>query len=877
MEDFFWTLTAQGDKLLKKFRGEDLNDKNLTPMMEQYHAQKSQHPNELLFFRLGDFFEMFYDDALTASKEIGLTLTHRQKVPMCGVPAHAVENYLQKLVDKGFRVAVVDQIGDPKSKGLTERALTKIVTPGTILTENSLSNSGNNYLVLILDGGNEISLAGADISTGEIFFALYDGNSREQNLFDELYRLSPHEILIPDNLPFFKRLKNFSDLKLDGCSFTTIEAEKISDKNFSAEHFPEDELPASDLAAQAVENLLQYIHRTVRTDLKHLSKLTRLDMSSHLILDATALKNLEVVKNLRDGSKKDTLFNVLDFTKTAPGNRLLRRWLESPLVDITAINRRLDAVEELFKSFTTRRNLRETLRDIHDFERLMTKIEVGSANARDLTALKISFHAVPKIFEILSDVTSDILVACRDGLGNFSAEAKLINDAISENASMSVRDGGIINSGYSEELDELRRISMDSRAFLQEFEERERTRTGIRALKVGYNRVFGYYIEVRHSGASKIPANYIRKQTLVNAERYITPELKDFETKILGAQERIVNLEYNLFCEVRDRIKNRLAQIQDTAKRIALIDVIASMAEAAQVNNYSRPDLNIDGKIEIRDGRHPLVEKILTSSLFVPNDTSLAPNRCAMMIITGPNMAGKSTYMRQVALLTLMTQTGSFIPAASANICPVDRIFTRIGASDDLVSGQSTFMVEMNEVAQILSYATARSLIILDEVGRGTSTFDGMSIARAVIEYIDKKIRAKTLFATHYHELTDLAETSDRIENFSVAVKERGSEIIFLRRIKQGGADKSYGIQVAKLAGLPKSVMKRAEEILKSMETSEPVRPVENKKSSAQSPGLFIGQGMKDLLTLDVPSLTPIEAMSKLYELQQQVSKELGQ
>ena len=854
-----------------------MNDKNLTPMMEQYHAQKSQHPDELLFFRLGDFFEMFNEDAQLASEELGLTLTHRQKVPMCGVPAHAVESYLQKLVAKGYRVAIVDQNGDPKAKGLTERALTKIVTPGTILTEETLTDAGNNYLVLILESGNEISLAGADISTGEIFYGLYDGQNREQNLFDELYRLNPHEILITGATTFFKRLKNFADLKLDGCTFTNFDAEKNSNKNFSAEHFPEEELPAAEIAAQAVENLLQYIHKTVRTDLKHLSKLTRLDMSSHLILDATALKNLEIVKNLRDGSKKDTLFDVLDFTKTPLGNRLLRRWLESPLVDIIAINRRLDAVEELFKNFTTRRNLRETLREIHDFERLMTKIEVGSGNARDLTALKISMLAVPKIAEILNNVSSDILKACRDGLGDFSEEAKLINDAISENASMSVRDGGIINAGYNEDLDELRRISMDSRAFLQEFEERERTRTGIRALKVGYNRVFGYYIEVRHSGASKIPANYIRKQTLVNAERYITPELKDFETKILGAQERIVNLEYNLFCEVRDRIKNRLAQIQDTAKRIALIDVIASMAEAAQVNNYSRPDLNIDGKIEIRDGRHPLVEKILTSSLFVPNDTSLAPNRCAMMIITGPNMAGKSTYMRQVALLTLMTQTGSFIPAASANICPVDRIFTRIGASDDLVSGQSTFMVEMNEVAQILSYATARSLIILDEVGRGTSTFDGMSIARAVIEYIDKKIRAKTLFATHYHELTDLAETSDRIENFSVAVKERGSEIIFLRRIKQGGADKSYGIQVAKLAGLPKSVMKRAEEILKSMETSEPVRPVENKKSSAQSPGLFMGQGMKDLLALDVPSLTPIEAMSKLYELQQQVSKELGQ
>lgn len=853
-----------------------MNDKNLTPMMEQYHAQKSQHPDELLFFRLGDFFEMFNEDAVTASKELGLTLTHRQQVPMCGVPAHAVDGYLQKLVAKGYRVAVVDQIGDPKGKGLTERALTKIVTPGTILTDDALTTAGNNYLVLIMEGGDEIALAGADISTGEIFYCLYDGGNREQNLFDELYRLNPHEILIVGEPKFYKRLKTFADLKLDNCAFTTIDADKNPDENFSTKHFDENDLPASELAAVAVENLLRYIHKTVRTDLKHLSKLTRLDTSNHLILDVTALRNLEVIRNLRDGSKKDTLFDVLDFTKTPLGNRLLRRWLESPLVDIAAINRRLDAVEELFKNFTTRKNLRETLRDIHDFERLMTKIEVGSANARDLTALKVSMLALPKIKEILDSLTSDILAACRDGLGDFSEEAKLIDDAISENASLSVRDGGIINSGYNEELDELRRLSIDSRAFLQEFESKEKMRTGIRALKVGYNRVFGYYIEIGKSGASKIPANYIRKQTLVNAERYITPELKDFETKILGAQERIVNLEYNLFCEVRDRIKTRLSQIQDTAKRIALIDVIASLAEAAQINNYTRPDLNINGTIDIRDGRHPLVERILTSSLFVPNDTSLAPNRCAMMIITGPNMAGKSTYMRQVALLTLMTQAGSFIPAASANICPVDRIFTRIGASDDLVSGQSTFMVEMNEVAQILKFATDKSLIVLDEVGRGTSTFDGMSIARAVIEYIDKKIHAKTLFATHYHELTDLADTSARIENFSVAVKERGSEVIFLRRIRQGGADKSYGIQVAKLAGLPKSVMKRAEEILKSMETAAPVRPVINQKNSSP-PSLFVAQGMKDLLALDVPSLTPIEAMAKLYELQQQARKELGQ
>ncbi len=851
-----------------------MNEKNLT-MMEQYQAEKSQHPDELLFFRLGDFFEMFNDDAITASNALGLTLTQRQGVPMCGVPAHAVENYLQKLVAKGFRVAIVDQIGDPKAKGLTERALTKIVTPGTILTEDSLSNVNNNYLALILEQNEQIALAGADISTGEFFYSLYDGQNQIQNLLDELYRLNPHEILIPANLPFVKQLKSFAELKLDNCSFTTAEIEDIPEQNFSAQHFDESQIPTAQIAALAVENLLSYIHKTVRTDLNHISKLTRLDSFNHLILDATALKNLEIVRNLRDGSKKNTLFDVLDYTKTPLGNRLLRKWLESPLADITAINRRLDSVEELFKNFNVRQSLREALKNIRDFERLMTKIEVGSANARDLTAIKISMFALPTIAETLKGVTSDILIACRDGLGNFADEAALIDKAISENAPPSVRDGGMINSGYDAELDETRSYFTDNKSFLQNFETEQKAKTGIRALKVGFNRVFGYYIEVSKGSASKVPKDYVRKQTLANAERYVTDELREFETKLLGSREKIVNIEYNIFCKVRDRIKSRLPQIQDTAKRIAVIDVIASLAEAAYMNNYSRPDLNIDGKIEIRDGRHPLVEKILTSSLFVPNDTNLAPNRCALMIITGPNMAGKSTYMRQVALLTLMTQAGSFIPAASANISPVDRIFTRIGASDDLVSGQSTFMVEMNEVAQILTFATENSLIILDEVGRGTSTFDGMSIARAVIEFIDKKICAKTLFATHYHELTDLADNSSRIENFSVAVKERGNEVIFLRRIKPGGADKSYGIQVAKLAGLPKAVMKRAEEILKSMENAEPVRPVVNKK--AAQPDLFASHALKDLLALDVPSLTPIEAMSKLYELQQNARKELGQ
>lgn len=856
------------------------NKKTLTPMMEQYQAAKAQNQDALLFFRLGDFFEMFSEDAVTASRELGLTLTHRQDVPMCGVPAHAVENYLQKLVNKGFRVAVVDQIGDPKAKGLTERALTKIITPGTILTDDALTDANNNYLVFILEEDEEIALAGADVSTGEIFYCLYSGKPREQNLFDELYRLMPTEILTGGTITFYNKLKNFAALKLDNCTFTTFEID--DKKNLLAKHFAEVDFPASELATKAVENLLAYLHKTVRTDLNHISKLSRLNSSRHLILDATTLKNLEIVRSLRDGSKKDTLFGILDCTKTPMGSRVLKRRLENPLLDVAAINRRLDAVEELKKNFTLRRNLRDTFKDIYDLERLMTKIEIGSANARDLTALKISLKTLPRIFKLMKDVSADILLACRDGLKNYSTEVDLIDRAISENAPLTIRDGGIINRGFDDELDELRKISADSRGFLQEFENAEKQRTGIKYLKVGYNRVFGYYIEVRNSGADKIPANYIRKQTLVNAERYITQELKDFETKILGAQEKIVTLEYEIFCKVRDEIKKKLSAIQDTAKRIAVLDMTAALAEVAELNNYTRPELNLEGKIEIKDGRHPLVEKILSNNLFVPNDTNLNPAHCSIMVITGPNMAGKSTYMRQVAMITLMAQVGSFVPAASANISPVDRIFTRIGASDDLVSGQSTFMVEMNEVAQILKYATNQSLLILDEVGRGTSTFDGMSIARAVIEYIDKKIKAKTLFATHYHELTDLAEKSARIENFSVAVKERGSEVIFLRRIQPGGADKSYGIQVAKLAGLPKSVMKRAEEILIDLEKNIPVQNLPAEKISAQknspqdSQNIFVSQGLEELLKIDVMTLTPIEALNKLYELQNSVRQELG-
>ena len=678
----------------------------LTPMMQQYNAAKSQNPDALLFFRLGDFYEMFNDDANIASNELGLTMTHRQDIPMCGVPAHAIEPYLQKLVNKGYRVAVVDQIGDPKAKGLTDRQITKIVTPGTILTDDSLNISSNNFLVLILQKFDEIAISGADVSTGEIFYSLYNGKNSVQNLFDELYRLSPHEILIAGNLSFIKNLKDFSNSKLDNCSFTSISDQKIS--NFLEKHFDENNFPVAESAQIAVELLLNYLHNTIRTDLNHISKLFRLDSSNHLILDSSTLKNLEIVRNLRDGSKKNTLYHVLDSTKTPLGTRLLRRWLESPLTDVNAINRRLDAVDELFKNFTLRQNLRDILKNIRDLERILTKIEINSANAHDLTNLKISLRNLPKLFDALQNISSDILIACRDGLNDYSDEINLIHNAISEEAPISIRDGGIINHGFNEILDEYRKFSSDSRGFLQEFEENQKKITGIRSLKVGYNRIFGYFIEIRHSGTDKVPENYIRRQTLSNAERYTTQELKDFETKILGAQEKIVTLEYNIFCQVRDKIKIRLKNIQDTAKKIAIIDAIASFAEVANLNNYIRPDLNFEGKIQIKDGRHPLVERILTNELFVPNDTNLNPKNFSLMIITGPNMAGKSTYMRQVALITLMAQAGSFIPATAANICPVDRIFTRIGAGDDIVSGQSTFMVEMNEVAQILKFATEK-------------------------------------------------------------------------------------------------------------------------------------------------------------------------
>ncbi len=858
----------------------------LTPMMQQYLAAKEQHPDNILFFRLGDFYEMFFDDAKLAAKELGLTLTSRSgnkdKTPMCGVPYHAAETYINKLVSRGYKVAIAEQIGDPKAKGLTKREIIKIITPGTVLSEAALKDAQNNYIALVYEKAAQIILAGADISTGECFYGIYDGSNRLQMLLDELYRLAMPELLVVGKPSFNQALHEFTDLRLPSCAYTELAAITGAVDDRIIQHFDAANRPDNIAAKEAVATLLDYLHSTVMTDLTHLNKLTYLDASENLVVDTYTLRNLEITRNLRDGGKKDTLLAVLDFTETAMGSRLLKKWLEYPLLSIVAIDRRLDAVEELTQNIALRGNIRKDCKEIHDFERLLTRIEVGTANARDLIALKVSLKCLPQIQQDIAGVKAEILANCRQNIKSFTDLVDLLQRSLIDEPGISLRDGGIIKSGYNAELDEYRRIAHDSKAMLQEIEEREKQATGIKTLKIGYNKVFGYYIEVRNSGKDLVPERYIRKQTLANAERYITEELKEFETKILGAQEKIVNIEYNLFTEVRETIKTKLAEIQATAHEIAIIDVLTSLAEAAAAYNYVRPRMAESGEISILDGRHPLVERILTRDLFVPNDTKLNHKDCEIMLITGPNMAGKSTYMRQVALLTLMAQIGSFLPAREAVISPVDRIFTRIGASDDLVSGQSTFMVEMNEVAQILKYATKNSLVILDEIGRGTSTFDGMSIARAVIEHIEQKIHAKTLFATHYHELTDLA--NDKIKNFCVAVKEKGTQVAFLRRITAGAADKSYGIHVARLAGLPKNVTKRAEIILQSLENGSNADKVlaENTAASEKNTtapvmgSLFTSNLSSELLKLDIMTMTPIEALNELYKLQAKAKEEAG-
>ena len=860
-------------------------DTAVTPMMRQYLETKKENPGTILFFRLGDFYEMFFEDAKLVSKELGLTLTSRSKnpeeAPMCGVPYHAAESYIEDLIKKGYKVAIAEQIGDPKAKGLTKREVIKVVTPGTMMPDSALTDAANNYIALVYEAKERIILSGADISTGECFYAIYEGANRLQSLFDELYRLMLAEILLTPGFCDEKELMEFLALRIPHCAITTLEAVSKNVEDRMVEHFDAANRPADTAASLAIATLLDYLHATLMTDLTHLRSLIRLNASDNLVVDTYTLRNLEITRNLRDGGKKNTLFGVLDFTETPMGTRLLRKWLEYPLRSIPLINRRLVAVKEMVDGFTLRSEIRSTLKDVYDLDRLLTRIEIGTANARDLIALKVSLLSLPHIKKHLVDVNAQALKDVAKGISLFEDMTELLERAIVDDPGLTVREGGIIKPNFNEALDDYRRIAHDSKAMLQKIEEREKKETGIKALKIGYNKVFGYYIEVRNSGTNLVPERYIRKQTLANAERYITEELKDFETKILGAQEKIVNIEYNLFTEIREKIKGVLPKMQETSSEIAKLDVLQGLAEAASRYNYVCPKMLTSGDIVIHDGRHPLVERILTRDLFVPNDTELNHRSDEILLITGPNMAGKSTYMRQTALITLMAQAGSFVPAREAAVTPVDRIFTRIGASDDLVSGQSTFMVEMNEVAQILKYATKDSLVILDEIGRGTSTYDGMSIARAVIEHIEKKIHAKTLFATHYHELTDLED--DKIKNFCIAVKERGHEVAFLRRIVRGSADKSYGIHVARLAGLPKVVTKRAEDILAEMEkngassaAAAPAARSKGKKEEAPALSLFTDMLRDELLKVDVMTMTPLEALNELSRLQKQARGEAG-
>ncbi len=858
-----------------------------TPMVQQYLEVKRQHENELLFFRLGDFYELFFEDALTASKELNITLTGRaggleDKIPMCGVPYHAVEGYIAKLVSKGYRIAICEQVEDPKlAKGIVRREVIKIITPGTALNEQLLEANHNQYLVALTSLDSELCLSAVDISTGECLWFTAKGDSSEDAVWEQLYRLQPSEIVLSSGSDEWGWLEQLLKQRLPECMVSRYIFEK-ADSDYFSKHFGNSS-SYSAIVRNTVEMMLCYLHETVKSDLTNVNRLVCVDKEKFMNLDATAIRNLELVKNMRDGTKHGTLLEVLDQTATSMGGRKLRQWIECPLLDFTSIIERQEAISGFVENVSLRESLGEKLKNVFDLERILARLEVGSANARDLISLKNSLEVLPAIKELLASNQTRLISRFNNEISLHEDIYNLLVSAIVDEPPFTVREGGMIRDGYHVELDELHTIARDNKIWMRDFELRIKEESGIKTLKVGYNKVFGYYIEVSKGSINLVPEYFIRKQTLVNAERYIVPELKEFENKILSAKEKIQELEYYLFNEIRDKIRVRMVEIQTTARALGNVDALLSLSIIAFRNNYIRPELNNRHEIAIKDGRHPVVEKLLQREIFVPNDTLLDGKTQRVIVLTGPNMAGKSTYMRQVALLVLMTQIGSFIPARAASICPVDKIFTRVGASDDLATGQSTFMVEMNEVAQILRYATSDSLIILDEVGRGTSTFDGMSIARSVVEFINEKIKAKTLFATHYHQLIELENVLPEVKNYSVAVKERGKEVIFLRRIIPGGTDRSYGIHVAQLAGLPKKVISRAEEILQEYDgfdknthcAEQPNVNNQSEKINYQE-SLFTQSLCQSLISMDVMTMTPLEALNALYKLQEEAKREGG-
>lgn len=872
-----------------------------TPMMQHYLKTHEEYKDCILFYRLGDFYEMFFDDAKVVSKELELTLTGKscgaeERAPMCGIPYHAAETYLTRLVKKGYKVAICEQVEDPKlAKGMVKREVTRVVTPGTTLNAQALDETKNNYIMCIAYIGDHYGISSADITTGDYYVTEVDS---ERKLLDEVNKYQPTEIIC--NEAFYISGIDIDDMKnrmgivvysLDAWYFSDETAQMTLKDHFKVRDLEGLGLADYDSGVVAAGALLKYLYETQKTTLSNLVAIHPYTTGKFMIIDSSTRRNLELVETLREKQKRGSLLWVLDKTRTAMGARTLRSFVEQPLIERAEIEERYDAIDEFNTNAITREEIREYLNPVYDLERLITRVTYQTANPRDLIAFRNSIHMLPPIKTLMSDFHSPLLKRLYEQLDTLDELYELIERSIAEEPPLTLHDGGILKEGYNEEVDRLRKAKTDGKSWLADLEAKEREKTGIKNLKIKYNKVFGYYLEVTNSFKDLVPDYFTRKQTLANAERFITPELKELEDVILGAEDKLIVLEYELFREVRQKVADEVVRIQKTAKAVAQIDVFASLATVAEQNNYCRPKLNEKGLIDIKDGRHPVVERMIQNEMFVANDTYLDNGSNRVSIITGPNMAGKSTYMRQSALIVLMAQIGSFVPAKSAKIGIVDRIFTRVGASDDLASGQSTFMVEMSEVANILRNATSNSLLILDEIGRGTSTFDGLSIAWAVVEHISnpRLLGAKTLFATHYHELTELEGKLNSVNNYCIAVKEKGDDIVFLRKIVKGGADKSYGIQVAKLAGVPDNVIERAKEIVEELSNNDITEIVQNisaegssKRSKPKLDEVDLEQIslldtmdndtiLNELKELDLSQMTPIEAMNKLYELQNKV------
>lgn len=865
-----------------------------SPMMQHYLQTKEKYHDCILFYRLGDFYEMFFDDAITTSRELELTLTGKdcgqeERAPMCGIPFHAAETYIARLIEKGYKVAICEQIEDPKeAKGIVKRDVIRVVTPGTVMESNLLDEKKNNYIMSIYKSGIYYGLAVCDLTTADFKTTQIKEQNNFATLMDEIARYSPAEIVANDML--FSSSEEIEKIRERFSVYISmLESEQfdMDCETFELKYsvLNENEEQVKDIKDQmlcvaASNGLLAYLRDTQKNDLEYINKIVLYNTTHYMNLDTNARRNLEITEKLRDKSKKGTLLWVLDKTSTSMGGRLLRRWLNDPLIDVTRINERLEAVKELKEDIILRGDIGDSLKKVYDIERLAGKISYGSANGRDLVSLKNSAKQLPDVKQNLARAKSPMLKKLYEDLDTLDDIYQLIDTSIVDDPPISVKEGNLIKKEYNEEIAHLKEATTNGKTWVLELEAKEREETGIKGLKIGFNKVFGYFIEVTKSNLSMVPDRYIRKQTLTNCERYITEDLKKVENEILGAEEKVINLEYNAFCEIRDKIESQIDRVQKTANIIAILDTLNSFANVADDMNYVMPIVDNSGSIDIKNGRHPVIEKILGAGSFVENDTYLDKGDNRLAIITGPNMAGKSTYMRQVALIALMAQCGSFVPASYAKIGVVDKIFTRVGASDDLSMGQSTFMVEMMEVASILKEATSNSLVILDEIGRGTSTYDGLSIAWAVAEYISDKEKcgAKTLFATHYHELISLEDKLEGVKNYSIAVKEKGEDVIFLRKIVAGGTDESYGVHVAKLAGVPQVVTKRANEILKSLERKsilgDKAQEKENKKVAAGQLDLYnykLAEIAHELDKVDLNELTPIEALNTLVNMKEKM------